>query len=108
MEGNHTVRVKVPWLSVTQICSKLDQFLLLADFVVHKSTVRRAIYSRKKSQKCHILNGISNQKQHDRLIVLQTPLSHTATNTAAYKCISLFCNTFLPLGKAVLVRVLES
>ena len=30
-------------------------------------------------------------------------LPHAATNSAAYKCISLFCNTFLPSGKAVLV-----
>ena len=32
-----------------------------------------------------------------------TYLPHGATNTAAYKCISLFYNTFLPSGKAVLV-----
>ena len=30
-------------------------------------------------------------------------LPRSTTNTAAYKCISLFCNTFLPSGKAVLV-----
>ena len=30
-------------------------------------------------------------------------LPHATTNTAAYKCICLFCNTFLPSGKAVLV-----
>ena len=34
-------------------------------------------------------------------------LPHAATNTAAYRCISLFCNTFLPLGKAVLVYILH-
>ena len=30
-------------------------------------------------------------------------LPHATTNTAAYKCIFLFCNTFLPSWKAVLV-----
>ena len=30
-------------------------------------------------------------------------LTHAVTNTAAYTCISLFCNTLLPSGKAVLV-----
>ena len=30
--------------------------------------------------------------------------AHASTNTAAYKCISLFWNTFLPSGKAVLVK----
>ena len=32
-------------------------------------------------------------------------LPHVVINTAAYKYISLFCNTFLPSGKAVLVLI---
>ena len=44
--------------------------------------------------------------QKNKICIFVGPnyLPHAATNTAAYKCISLFCNTFLPSGKAILVQ----